>query len=888
MADPFFEDAVPDIYPNFLAITRFHQYLDIIMRRGHAHGLDKPLPGETTRPYPNRPIEFLGLQCAACPERGVNMPFIVNVPHYLRHTISQGQTLDGNFKANLFFKRDDGSDMALTNAKMYFPDQAEYIEIAKSYVVNAEDMEVPCKAHIGSIRHQGLPKYGNTAVSGVVACACDHSVVGSFVDMLKGEAFALGTYAQREFLRHYNSPPHRPECRTPRIQSYDGLCSFIVNMVARALKMFPDEKWLQELLEEMEGQIPADHINGHGPECQAVWQAVYFGCRAHFHGETAEMIWAFLNPLGSSTRQMTGAARHDTINFVMDAWNTSKVLRQAQLLADERLNALRLFELHMAVVEDLSRQHATEVVGWSRLSRLPRKTAKGVESVYQHKSTKVLTIENVLASMILEEREKMARQDAHQEITPLSQWVHDGMIIERQQTLVVALLGSHREHPIQETWATISDLRDTLNVVLKKFREQQRSVYPRLKLSAIDMDEPELTAVQVPSYRMKHGHQPASDGDWELVKAEVKLRCSEADNAILAVQAASLALSAVMKAREQDYRGQAGVTRSHRNVQKAELMKTFEITMYNRARTALIRLGHMAEDAVEPYPLLTHRDTRRKETHLHRAKGDSRLFDGTAWYLQSGTRISSSVQKTLLPGRLLGDDGERLQGTQTLKRKAQATTSPRKPKRLKDLAPEDVVVESSGSETEGSDLEVSPGKQRGKKKKVKAKKSDGWIWLDRITSGQKLGEGKLAEYKEESDRVQWFRAEAEMYRWLEQYERKHAELIRVIERYRRDSEVWTQLAKRDEERGGDSQGAVAFACMQSAMYRRLQHNATKIFKKAEGAHADWVVASTFDELVVKIDNWRGVVFAWMDEMDIYRAYKDFMPRPYRDMLAPSI
>ncbi|KAF8206122.1 hypothetical protein K438DRAFT_1756241 [Mycena galopus ATCC 62051] len=467
--------------------------------------------------------------------------------------------------------------------------------------------------------------------------------------------------------------------------------------------------------------------------------------------------------------------------------------------------------------------------------------------------------------------------DAHQEMTPVSQWVHDGMIIERQQTLIVALLGSHREHPIQETWATISDLRDTLNVVLKKFREQQWSVYPRLKLSAIDMDEPELTAVQVPSYRIKHGHQPVSDEDEELVKAEVKLRCSEADNAILAVQAASLALSAVMKAREQDYRGQAGVTRSHRNVQKAELMKTFEITMYNRAQTALICLGHMAEDVVEPYPPLAHRDTWRKETHLHRAKGDSRLFNGTAWYLQSGTRISSSVQKTLLPVQLLRDDGERLQ--------AQATTSPRKPKHLKDLAPENVVVESSGSETEGSDLEVSPsktgnqqpGSTKCRKKKAKTKKSDGWIWLDRITSGQKLGEGKLAEYKEESDRVQWFRAEAEIYRWLEQYERKHAELMRVIERYRCDSEVWTQLAKRDEERGGDFKGAVAFACMQGAMYKRLQHNATKIFKKAEGAHADWVVASTFNELVVKIDNWRNVVFVWMDEMGIQGFYAVSVP-----------
>ncbi|KAJ7681340.1 hypothetical protein B0H17DRAFT_906626, partial [Mycena rosella] len=74
--------------------------------------------------------------------------------------------------------------------------------------------------------------------------------------------------------------------------------------------------------------IPADHINGHGPDCQCFWQAVYFACRAHFHKETAEMLWAFLNPLGSSTHQMTGAACHNIINYVIDAWNTSKVLHQ--------------------------------------------------------------------------------------------------------------------------------------------------------------------------------------------------------------------------------------------------------------------------------------------------------------------------------------------------------------------------------------------------------------------------------------------------------------------------------------------------------------------------------------------------------------------------------
>ncbi|KAJ7229656.1 hypothetical protein B0H12DRAFT_990339, partial [Mycena haematopus] len=110
--------------------------------------------------------------------------------------------------------------------------------------------------------------------------------------------------------------------------SYDSFCSYVVNSIKRAIGLFPEEKWLHELLKTVEGQIPADHIPGHGINCQTIWQAVYFACRAHFHGESAEVLWAFLNPLGSSTRQMTGAARHDTINFVMDAWNTQKVLRQ--------------------------------------------------------------------------------------------------------------------------------------------------------------------------------------------------------------------------------------------------------------------------------------------------------------------------------------------------------------------------------------------------------------------------------------------------------------------------------------------------------------------------------------------------------------------------------
>ncbi|KAJ6475860.1 hypothetical protein DFH09DRAFT_952622 [Mycena vulgaris] len=133
MADPIFAGAVPDIYTNFLAISRFYEYLEMIIQSGHAHEVDVPLAGEMDRPYPNRPNGFLGAICAACPERGVNMPFLVN------HLIAAFITLDGNYKQNLFFKRDDGSDTALTDGRMHFSLQAEYVKIAKIHVVAKED-----------------------------------------------------------------------------------------------------------------------------------------------------------------------------------------------------------------------------------------------------------------------------------------------------------------------------------------------------------------------------------------------------------------------------------------------------------------------------------------------------------------------------------------------------------------------------------------------------------------------------------------------------------------------------------------------------------------------------------------------------------------------------
>lgn len=65
----------------------------------------------------------------------------------ISHTTSHHLTFDGNYKANLFFKRDDGSDTALTDGKMYFPNQAEFNHIAETHVIPEEDKVIPCPCY---------------------------------------------------------------------------------------------------------------------------------------------------------------------------------------------------------------------------------------------------------------------------------------------------------------------------------------------------------------------------------------------------------------------------------------------------------------------------------------------------------------------------------------------------------------------------------------------------------------------------------------------------------------------------------------------------------------------------------------------------------------------
>ncbi|KAJ7056074.1 hypothetical protein C8F01DRAFT_1257888 [Mycena amicta] len=88
----------------------------------------------------------------------------------------------------------------------------------------------------------------------------------------------------------------------------------------------------------------------------------------------------------------------------------------------------------------------------------------------------------------------------------------------------------------------------------------------------------------------------------------------------------------------------------------------------------------------------------------------------------------------------------------------------------------------------------------------------GWIWnLGKLS---KMSDTEMDEWSREGDRVQWFRAEAEMKRWQGQKEQKIAELLRTRRSFQKMDTTWTQLAAQN-----DLAGYQAYARQKAAMYR---------------------------------------------------------------------
>ncbi|KAJ6563052.1 hypothetical protein DFH09DRAFT_1477909 [Mycena vulgaris] len=72
-----------------------------------------------------------------------------------------------------------------------------------------------------------------------------------------------------------------------------------------------------------------------------------------------------------------------------------------------------------------------------------------------------------------------------------------------------------------------------------------------------------------------------------------------------------------------------------------------------------------------------------------------------------------------------------------------------------------------------------------------SRRPEGWLW--QLGKMGRLSQSEMEEWSNKGDRVQWFRAEAEMRQWQEQKEQKLVELLWTIRSYVKMQSVWSQL-----------------------------------------------------------------------------------------------
>ncbi|KAJ6596536.1 hypothetical protein B0H10DRAFT_1828264, partial [Mycena sp. CBHHK59/15] len=202
MTDNAFTEDVPDVYENFICVSRLWGVLAMEKHLGQVHGIDDVL---THHPKGN-----LVLMCPLCPEPSFNMdPHLRDLPPHLRFMVFIAifrDTLDGNFHCNKGKKNTDPTDVSLSEGKSYFPHNEELKSILKNAPVTKEVNCSPDLHRLGSngsgeqkstcnylkaVNNQDKKKLKNMEIMGVVNTQCSHVFVKASVDLQFGEWYGL-------------------------------------------------------------------------------------------------------------------------------------------------------------------------------------------------------------------------------------------------------------------------------------------------------------------------------------------------------------------------------------------------------------------------------------------------------------------------------------------------------------------------------------------------------------------------------------------------------------------------------------------------------------------------------------------------------------------------
>ncbi|ETW79409.1 hypothetical protein HETIRDRAFT_322626 [Heterobasidion irregulare TC 32-1] len=294
--DNVFPDSTPDRYRELLITMREWTYLVAVKRAGQA-------------PARNMTIGSLAVLCPACPQPDINMaPNWRERPHSQSFLDALFHTIDGNFHQNQKIKPLDPNDFPLTLGAGYFAHEGDFEAYQK--LLGPMEREPSTCHQFGAMGYGGY--WGK--VSGTVGLSCArHMFVlpGGGVDLQKGERFANVDFAMASGLKRWM------ELRL-HVSGYDINCQYRIHFDKRMAWMGDNTGHLPAVsgarFPTTVAAVGKFHLPAHKASCRYKFSYHWLPGVGMTDGEAPERIWAILNDIGGSTREMTSGHRHDVIN----------------------------------------------------------------------------------------------------------------------------------------------------------------------------------------------------------------------------------------------------------------------------------------------------------------------------------------------------------------------------------------------------------------------------------------------------------------------------------------------------------------------------------------------------------------------------------------------
>ncbi|KAF8873364.1 hypothetical protein CPB84DRAFT_1895273, partial [Gymnopilus junonius] len=802
LTDNAFTSEVLDLYPQFQVVTQVWMVLTAKKRLGQAHGIDEVLP--------HRPSGSLVVSCPACPDPHMNMlSGWEKTPSDFRHLNQLQLTLDGNFHLNCYVKNTDPHDTSLFHGRSYFPDDSMYADYVRKVVLKGSSDKFNC-GHLEVLRKQNSSKkFKNMAVTGKVNTQCSHVFILSSVDLQISERFANVNFGLAHALRPLMDSIRKHKIfagwSEEKIQellrqafdvliSYDVTCSYCVHVLERFINTTQIQD-VAQIIAIARWLIPLVHVQNHNDDCMYRFASAYIKSAGHFHGETAEHFWPTGNQLGGQTCQMNAGHCHDTLIDHFGNWNFKKLinLHESDALYNDLINAKKLYDVKLEIFKGLSSQYVDYMQEWDKLDRSWSLRHGAVYSVYRHNQKKVPS-QMQIYEMLLKELESESSESHLLNQSSASKsdihFIHEGLLIRAAQLEIRTKIAFSKTENSEALKATIENAHERLRTRIDKWCSKQKCVLPQVAdLVAAQVQvalRPEDECLFLPSDLSEKERQDL-DIPVRLTICEHWLLEGHVYDVLRDIRTIVKTLTNLCDEKKaQDY-GQVRQTRSSTRIQEVVALRDGNIKEYNSACNSLINLGCIDNDDPILRPLKKE-DTYHKRTTIKRAVGDTYRHDGLMWTNRGLTA-----------------------GTQ----RAQSTHA---------SAADAIPSEISTLGTQGS----KPKKHLYPFTYHSLSLSDGWIWTIRPCKG--LKEEELRDWLEEGDRVQWFRAEAEMQRWREEWEIKQAEFLHCIHYFDRLSNAWSELASLH------SGGKASYAKKTAAMYRETGNRAKNLLIDAGYGH----------------------------------------------------